>query len=62
MNKRYIIKDCQNKFTAIRHYEAHYSNGDTSQLFTVTDYRTFLKFTEVLKEAGYKYIENEEEY
>ncbi len=62
MNKKFIIKHCQNKFTAIKFYEAHYSDGDASQLFTVTDYQVFLKFTKVLKEAGYKYIKNQEKY
>ena len=38
------------------------SAGDTCQLFTVTDYQVFLEFTKVLKEAGYKYIKNQEEY
>ena len=60
MDKRYIVKHCSNN--SFNYYEAHYSNGDSPKLFTTRDYGKFLKFTDLLKESGYKYIENEDEY
>ena len=63
MNKRYIIRHCSNyKESDKRWYEAHYFDGKHSLLFTATKYHEFLKFTDLLDEAGYKYIENEDEY
>ena len=63
MNKRYIIKHCSNyEVSDNRWYEAHYSRGDMSAVFSARSYRDFLKFTDLLDEAGYKYIENQEQY
>ena len=65
MNKRYIIRHCSDynaSYSEQRWYEAHYFDGKNSLLFTATKYREFLKFTDLLNEAGYKYIENEDEY
>ena len=63
MNKRYIIRHCSNyKESDKRWYEAHYSRGDMCAVFSASSYRDFLKFTDLLNEAGYKYIENEDEY
>ena len=63
MKKRYIVRHCSNyKANDNRWYEAHYSNGKWNKLFSCEGYRNFLKFTDLLNENGYKYIENEEEY
>jgi hypothetical protein len=63
MNKRYIIRHCQDKNKS-SYYEAHYSAGGESigRLFTINDYGKFLQFCALLVESGYNYIENEEEY
>ena len=60
MNKKYILRHCSSE--GKRWYEAHYYDGKNSLLFTATEYREFLKFVDLLDEAEYKYIENEEEY
>jgi hypothetical protein len=64
MNKRYIIKHCSDyEVSDKRWYEAHYTDGKHgSRLFTASKYNLFLQFTDLLDEAGYKYIENEDEY
>ena len=61
--KKFIIRHCSNyKVSDKRWYEAHYSDGSNCRLFQAESYGDFLKFTDLLKEAGYKYIENEDEY
>lgn len=63
IEKKFIIRHCSNyKVSDKNWYEAHYSKGDSCRVFSVESYGDFLKFTDLLKEAGYKYIENEEEY
>ena len=63
IEKKYIVRHCSNYEGNPRHwYEAHYSNGNWSQLYSTENYRNFLKFTDLLNEGGYKYIENEDEY
>ncbi len=63
MNKRYIIKHCSNyEVSDNRWYEAHYSRSSWSWVFSTESYKDFLKFTDLLNEAGYKYIENQEQY
>jgi|TARA_R110000824_G_scaffold172973_2_gene350960 hypothetical protein len=63
MNKRYMVRHCSNREISDKTwYEAHYSRRDMCAIFTESDYGQFLKFTALLKEAGYKYIENEDEY
>lgn len=63
MNKKYIIKHCSNyKVSDKTWYEAHYYDGSNSRLFQSESYGDFLKFTDLLNEAGYKYIENEDQY
>jgi|TARA_B110000196_G_C21146418_1_gene666848 hypothetical protein len=61
--KRYFVKHCHNGIGNF--YQAHYDDGtgkNAGQLFSCKDYGSFLQFTSLLKESGYKYIENEEEY
>ena len=61
--KKFIIRHCSNyKVSDKRWYEAHYSDGSNCKLFSVDSYRHLIQFTDLLKEAGYKYIENEQEY
>ncbi len=60
IEKRYIVRHCNKQNSTW--YEAHYSDGVNCRLFQVESYGNFLKFTDLLKEAGYKYIENEDEY
>jgi len=60
IKKKFIIRHCSKSDK--NWYEAHYSKGDSCGVFSVESYGDFLKFTDLLKEAGYKYIENEEEY
>jgi len=64
IKKRFIIRHCSNyEVSDKRWYEAHYFNGkNEGAMFSCESYRNFLKFTDLLQEAGYKYIENEEEY
>ena len=65
IDKKYIVRHCSDRnssYSDKRWYEAHYYDGKNSLLFTATNYREFLKFTDLLNEAGYKYIENEDEY
>ena len=61
MDKRFIVRHCSNN--SFKYYEAHYSAGESvGRLFTTRDYSKFLQFTSLLKESGYKYIENEGKY
>ena len=60
-----MIKCCYNEDTSRYWHEAHYYDGtgkNAGQLFSSEDYGSFLQFTSLLKESGYEYIENEEEY
>ena len=63
MDKKFIIR--QNSVYGKTWYEAHYyneSHSEVAKLFSCTDYGNFLQFTSLLKESGYKYIENHDEY
>ena len=62
IEKKYIVRHCSNYKTDKTWYEAHYSNGEGCQLYSTENYRNFLKFTDLLNEGGYKYMENEDEY
>jgi len=63
IEKKFIIRHCSNyKVSDKNWYEAHYSDGVSCRVFQAESYGNFLKFTDLLKEAGYEYIENEKEY
>lgn len=63
IEKQYIVKHCSNYKTNKKWYETHYYNGKgVGMMFSDENYARFLQFTSLLKECGYKYIENEEKY
>ena len=65
MNKKYMIRHCSDRNPSYEDknwYEAHYYDGKNSLLFTATKYNEFRKFVDLLDQAGYKYIENEDDY